>query len=163
MVLSCSPEKKERTARQVQMAVKKIEKIQISDQKRNGNIPVYMAFNDGTKVAFEKGNAYVLCAKGDKMLINEEEKLYLPQVVSLSPSSNVENGVVICRFWNGNPQKLVLVKKAKEYEIYRFEKLAKNVNLSDLYLAEEGDTIFFEQPTKEKGAITGIVTRIGFK
>lgn len=138
------------------LVVKTITRMYVSPQTR-GRVQVYFKFDDGTALRIKKGNGYVLCAVGDKMIFKDGQAI--PYFISQRQGTKINNAVIIDRCWNGNDRKLVYAKEGQDFVLYRFDKAAF---VEDVLLAQPGDTIFYQNAENKDGAIFAEAVRVGF-
>lgn len=161
VAMSCSSNKAEENIATAEndtvIVIKTITRIYLSPQTR-GRVQAYFKFDDGTSLRIKKGNGYVLCAVGDKMIFKDGKAI--PYFISQRQGTKLDNAIVIDRCWNGNDRKLVYAKEGQDFVLYRFDKAA---SVEDILLAQPGDTIFYQNAKNNNGAIFAEAVRVGFK
>ena len=162
VVMSCRSNKAEENIATTEnnntvIVIKTITRMYVAPQTR-GRVQVYFKFDDGTNLRIKRGNGYVLCAVGDKMIFKNGQPI--PYFISLRQGQKLDNAVVIDRCWNGNDRKLVYSKEGHDFVLYRFDKAA---SVEDVLLAQPGDTIFYQNAENKDGAIFAEAVHVGFK
>lgn len=162
VAMSCSSNKAEKNIATAEkndtvVVIKTITRMYVAPQSGD-DIPVYFKFDDGTNLKIMKGNGYVLCAVGDKMIFKDGQAI--PYFITQRQGTKLNNAVVIDRCWNGDDRKLVYAKEGQDFELYRFDKA---VSVEDVLLAQPGDTIFYQKAENKDGAILAEAVRVGFK